>query len=236
MSSSKQRVKGESLHLHSTCRSRAEACQGDGDDGVILERDSDHRCPSAERTAPPRSTHVRDGRRLLHLDPARRKERLRKAAPTAARRRGAVDATVFRQGFAKHVRRRRCVGEGRGCALSYGVLQPSPHPSIYRGKGKGGRPSRENPRGGGGQGVGGLPPKQRGCAPFRVSPPPLGAWAQGGGCAKPTRGWLLSPRSPSGPPGGVAPPGGPPESFRWSRYNTGMTPKLSGARLTTSHI
>ena len=25
------------------CRSRAEACQGDGDDGVVLERDSDHR-------------------------------------------------------------------------------------------------------------------------------------------------------------------------------------------------
>ena len=27
MSSSKQRVKGESLHLHTTCRSRAEACK-----------------------------------------------------------------------------------------------------------------------------------------------------------------------------------------------------------------
>ena len=78
MSSSKQRVKGESLHLHTTCRSRAEASQGDGDDGVVLERDSDHRCPSAERTAPPRSTHVRDGRRLLLLDPARGKERLMK--------------------------------------------------------------------------------------------------------------------------------------------------------------
>ena len=139
MSSSKQRVKGESLHLHTTCRSRAEACQGDGDDGVVLERDSDHRCPSVERTAPPRSTHVRDGRRLLRLDPARRKERLRKAAPTAARRRGLVGAAVLRQGFAKHVRRRRGVGEGRGCALSC-VQQPSPHPSIYRGRGKGAVP------------------------------------------------------------------------------------------------
>ena len=36
MSSSKQRVKGESLHLHTTCRSRAKASQGDGDDGVVL--------------------------------------------------------------------------------------------------------------------------------------------------------------------------------------------------------
>ena len=127
MSSSKQRVKGESLHLHTTCRSRAEACQGDGDDGVVLERDSDHRCPSAERTAPPRSTHVRDGRRLLRLDPARRKERLRKAAPMAARRRGVVGAAVLRQSFAKHIRRRRGVGEGRGCALACSVAAlPSP--------------------------------------------------------------------------------------------------------------
>ena len=61
MSSSKQRVKGKSLHLHTTCRSRAEACQGDGDDGVVLERDSNHRCPIAEQTAPPRSTHVHLG-------------------------------------------------------------------------------------------------------------------------------------------------------------------------------
>ena len=74
---------------------------------------------------------------------------MRKAAPTAARRRGVVGAEVLRQGFAKHVRRRRGVGEGRGCALACGVLQPSPHPSIYRGRGKGGRPSRENPRVGG---------------------------------------------------------------------------------------
>ena len=36
MSSSKQRVMGERLHLHTTCRSRAEASQGDGDDGVVL--------------------------------------------------------------------------------------------------------------------------------------------------------------------------------------------------------
>ena len=35
-------------------------------------------------------------------------------------------------------RRRRGVGEGRGCALDV-VLQPSPHPSIYREKGEGGR-------------------------------------------------------------------------------------------------
>ena len=127
MSSSKQRVKGKSLHLHTTCRSRAEACQGDGDDGVILERDSNHRCPSAERTAPPRSTHVWDGRSLLRLDPARRNERLRKAAPRAARRRGAVGAAVFRQSFAEHVtEEERCWGgEGLHLGLCTAAL-PSP--------------------------------------------------------------------------------------------------------------
>ena len=127
MSSSKQRVKGESLHLHTTCRSRAEANQGDGDDGVVLERDSDHRCPSAERTAPPRSTHIRDGRRLLLLDPARGKERLRKTAPPAARRRGDGGEAVLRQGFAKHTtEEERCWG-GEGCALEGGMAAlPSP--------------------------------------------------------------------------------------------------------------
>ena len=64
---------------------------------------------------------------------------LRKKAPTAARRRGGGGVTVLRQGFAKHTRRRRGVGEGRGCALEK-VWLPS-HPStIYRGKGEGDRP------------------------------------------------------------------------------------------------
>ena len=74
-------------------------------------------------------------------DPARRRERLRKKAPTAARRRGGGGVTVLRQGFAKHTRRRRGVGEGRGCALDV-VLQPSPRHSIYRRRGKGGDPYR----------------------------------------------------------------------------------------------
>ena len=64
---------------------------------------------------------------------------MRKRAPTAARRRGGGGAAVLRQGFAKLLRRRRGVEEGRGCALDV-VLQPSLHPSIYREKGEGGRP------------------------------------------------------------------------------------------------
>ena len=55
---------------------------------------------SAERTAPPRSTHVQDGRRLLLLDPARGKERLMKIQQHDG---VVVDAAEFRQGFAKQL-------------------------------------------------------------------------------------------------------------------------------------
>ena len=136
-------------------------------------------------------------------------------------------------------RRRRGVGEGRAAPWRMVVRLPSPHPSIYRGKGEGGRSPRTHlggvrrPRGEGERVA--CPPSQGG-APSRVPPSTLGARAQGRGCGQPTRGWLPAPRSPCGPPGGVAPPGGPSEHFRWPRYNTGMTPKLPGVRLTTSHI
>ena len=65
-------------------------------------------------------------RRLLDLDPARRRERLRKRDPAAARRRGDDGEAVLRLGFTNLLRRRTGVGEGRGCALDV-VLLPS-HP------------------------------------------------------------------------------------------------------------
>ena len=104
---------------------------------------------------------------------------------------------------------------------------------------KGAGPSRNHLEGGRrprGEGERVACPPSQGGAPSRVPPSTLGARAQGRGCGQPTRGWLPAPRSPCGPPGGVAPPDGPPEPFRWPRYNTGMTPKLPGVRLTTSHI
>ena len=72
---------------------------------------------------------------------------MRKKAPIAARRRGGGGVAVLRQGFAKLTRRRRGVGEGRGCALDV-VLQPSPLPSIYRGKGEGAGPLQMDLEGG----------------------------------------------------------------------------------------
>ena len=52
--------------------------------------------------------------RLLLLDPARGKERLREMAPAAARRRGGDGAAVLRQGFAKLYGEGGGVGEGEG--------------------------------------------------------------------------------------------------------------------------
>ena len=46
----------------------------------------------------------------------------------------------------------------------------------------------------------------------------------------------LTPYSPCGPPGQVAPPGGPPGPFRWSRYNTGDPETCPDSRNSTSYI
>ena len=72
-------------------------------EGVVLAVIQITGDPSAERTAPPRSTHVRSARRLLRLDPARGKETLMMMAPAVARRRGGGGTAALRQGFAKHV-------------------------------------------------------------------------------------------------------------------------------------
>ena len=108
---------------------------------------------------------------------------MRKTAPTAARRRGVVGAAVLRQGFAKHVRRRRGVGEGRGCALAC-VFSP-PLTPLFIGEGaRGAGPSRWDLEGGSGQGGGTCPPSKGG-APSRVPPNPRCMGPRGFG-AQPT--------------------------------------------------
>ena len=54
----------------------SESVQENGVEGVLLVVIQIIDDPSAERAAPPCSTHVRLGRRLLLLDPARGEERL----------------------------------------------------------------------------------------------------------------------------------------------------------------
>ena len=87
------------------CRSLSGSIQENGVDGVVhaaiqIAVDSDL---SAKRTAPPRSTHVRLGRRLLQLDPARGKERLMKIQQHDGM---VVEATVISAGL------RQAQGEG----------------------------------------------------------------------------------------------------------------------------
>ena len=95
--------------------------------------------PSAERTAPPRSTHVQPGDVSHALIQQGERERLRKKAPAAARWRDDGGEAVLRQGFAKRsTEEERCWG-GEGLRLGSGV-QPFPRPSIYRGRGKGAGP------------------------------------------------------------------------------------------------
>ena len=85
------------------CRSLSGSVQVNGVDGVILIVIQITGDPSAERTAPPRSTHIRLGRRLLQLDPARGKERLMKIQQHDG---VVVEATVISAGL------RQAQGEG----------------------------------------------------------------------------------------------------------------------------
>ena len=72
-----------------------------GVDGVVLVVIQITEDPSAERTAPPRSTHIRNRRRLLLLDPARGKERLMEIQQHDG---VVVEVAGSRQGFAKLLR------------------------------------------------------------------------------------------------------------------------------------
>ena len=153
---------------------------------------------------------------------------------------GVVVVAGFQQGFAKRCgRREMCHGREREApGLRYGC---PPFPPLYIGPRERGRAQpcpflqgRVRPRGGGvhpPQGTSEVP------SPFRTLPfplllahGPLGAGALGP--YRPRR----TPYSPCGPPGQVAPPGGPPGPFRWSRYNTGDPETCPDGRNSTSYI
>ena len=151
---------------------------------------------------------------------------------------GVVEVAGFQQDFAKRCgRREMCHGRERE-ALGLGVVLPSLPPTIYRAKREGGRSLGPSSKEGCGQG--GVPPPQGTSevpSPFRTLPfsyllahGPLGAGALGP--YRPRR----TPYSPCAPPGQVAPPGGPPGPFRWSRYNTGDPETCPDGRNSTSYI
>ena len=120
-----------------------------------------------------------------------------------------VDAAVTAAGLRRSLRRRRRSWRGEGGARGMGCGCP-PSPPLYIGSPRGGRrPWRSNlPRG--------RRPRGEECSPRHVvrSPHPrdstLGAGGGPRGAHQPTMGWFPSHFSPWGPPGWVAPPGGPP--------------------------
>ena len=88
--------------------------------------------------------------------------------------------------------------------------------------------------------LGGVPPPQGTSevpSPFRTLPF-LILWRMGllGLVPLAHIGQGAHPYRPCGPPGQVAPPGGPPGPFRWSRYNTGNPRNFPGGRNCTSYI
>ena len=89
------------MHLH-TFVDRERKRSKNGDEGVVLDVIRITEDPSTERTAPPRSTHVRNSHVSSFLIQQGREERLREMAPAAARRCGVDGAAGLRQSFAKH--------------------------------------------------------------------------------------------------------------------------------------
>ena len=76
--------------------------------------------------------------------------------------------------------------------------------------------------------------------PLGFAPSPLlGAWAMVGGALAHLGAGAFSHLAHVclwGPLGQVAPPGGPPGPFRWSRYSTGNPRNLPDGQNLTSHI
>ena len=112
------------------CRSLSGSVQENGVEGVVLVVIQITRDPSAERTAPPRSTHVQPGDISHALIQQGERERLRKTPSNSSTTAWWWwRSVVIPQGFAEHLRERRCVTGGRGRqpkALGM-IAPPFPH-------------------------------------------------------------------------------------------------------------
>src|SRR3954451_13024860 len=143
MSSSKQRVMGERLHLH-TKRS------GNGDDVVVLVviRITDDQVLNGQHLRVQHTYGTIDvSSFLIQQGEGEVEEEDSNGSTTAWCSWCSSTPTGLRQARTEE---ERCWG-GEGLRLDL-CLQPSPHPSIYRGRGKGAGPSRWDLEGGGGQG------------------------------------------------------------------------------------
>ena len=148
-----------------------------------------------------------------------------------------VDVAGIPTGLRQAQAGRRGVAGGEGGAQGCRLL-PSLPPLFIGPLGGGASPWEiRSPRGAAAKwgGRGALPPKARGKLPPRVpNPRRMGGGPRG--AHQPTRGWFPCHFSPWGPPGQVAPPGGPPGPFRWSRYVTDKTRNFLDGRNSTSYI
>ena len=100
------------------CRSLSGSVQVNGVDGVVLVVIQITDDPSAERTAPPRSTHVQPGDVSHALIQQGERDRLRKTPSNSSTTAWWWWRSVaIPQGFAEHLRekRRRTWERGRGC-------------------------------------------------------------------------------------------------------------------------
>ena len=144
-----------------------------------------------------------------------------------------VDAAGSRQGFAKHKRGGEVLRREREAPRArYGCPPSLP---LYIGA-RGRMPPWRSHLKGGAAAPGGNGPlrvsNQGAHAPSGGNGPlgfsTLGALGPWGGAHQPSRGWFPPIFSPISPPGQVAPPGGPLDTFWWSRYNTDNPRNHSG--------
>ena len=123
------------------CRSLSGSVQVNGVDGVVLVVIQITDDPSAERTAPSRSTHVQPGDVSHALIQQGERERLRKTPSSSSTTAWWWwRSMAILQGFAKH--RGRGGGRGVGLRQERGSLMcmAAPKPPLYIGEGEGLRP------------------------------------------------------------------------------------------------
>ena len=153
-----------------------------GVDGVVLVVIQITDDPSAERTAPPRSTHMQPGDVSHALIQQGERERLRKTLSSSSTTEWWWwRSAVLQQGFAKHYERRG----GREVGLRLGrerlVRWAAPKPPLYIGGRERGRRPRVSPRGAAARAdgispLGDLAPKPGGGNPRWGAPNPLVTW------------------------------------------------------------